>query len=149
MQLKSTSLSLFLLFTVFCVGYGMSPDQPFMTAARADLQRAKSELKIAEHNKGGHRAKALQYVNTAIAEINKGIAFDRRNNHAQGATIEEIFSSTIEPDQPHMRAALDHLRNAKTKLEKATADKGGHRAKAIDLINQAIAEANLGIAAAS
>ena len=49
-------------------------------------------------------------------------------------------------DQPHMQAALEHLRLAKVELEKATADKGGHRAKAIALTNDAIAEVERGIA---
>ncbi len=51
------------------------------------------------------------------------------------------------PDQPHMQAALDHLKSARKNLDKANADKGGHRAKAIALVNQAIDEVNLGISA--
>jgi hypothetical protein len=47
--------------------------------------------------------------------------------------------------QPHMAAALDHLRLAKRSLESATADKGGHREKAIRLVNDAIAETELGM----
>ncbi len=49
-------------------------------------------------------------------------------------------------DQPHMQAALGHLRAAKTELELATSDKGGHRAKAIALTNDAIAQVERGIA---
>jgi hypothetical protein len=47
--------------------------------------------------------------------------------------------------QPHMRAALDHLRAAKTELELAEHDKGGHRAKAIVLVNDAIAQVEVGM----
>ena len=49
-------------------------------------------------------------------------------------------------DQPHMQAALEHLRAAKAELAAATADKGGHRAKAIALTNDAIAQVERGIA---
>ena len=49
--------------------------------------------------------------------------------------------------QPNMQAALDALRQARAFLEQATANKGGHRNKAIQLIDQAIAEVMLGIAA--
>jgi uncharacterized membrane-anchored protein YhcB (DUF1043 family) len=49
-------------------------------------------------------------------------------------------------DQPRMQAALEHLRAAKVELEKATADKGGHRGKAIAFTNDAIAEVERGIA---
>ncbi len=47
--------------------------------------------------------------------------------------------------QPEMHAALDHLRQAKENLEKGSHDKGGHRERALDLVNQAIAEVNEGI----
>jgi hypothetical protein len=49
-------------------------------------------------------------------------------------------------DQPHMQAALKSLQQAKMQLEKATHDKGGHRVKALELINQAISEVKQGIA---
>jgi len=48
--------------------------------------------------------------------------------------------------QPHMRAALNHLRQAKQSLETADPDKGGHRVKAIELTNSAIREVEAGIA---
>lgn len=47
--------------------------------------------------------------------------------------------------QPHMRAALDHLRNARTELNAAMADKGGHRAAAIRIVNDAIGQVEAGI----
>jgi len=51
--------------------------------------------------------------------------------------------------QPHMRAALEALRTAKRHLELAEADKGGHRVKAVELVNQAITETEAGIAYAA
>ena len=48
-------------------------------------------------------------------------------------------------DQPHMKAALDALRLAKRELEAASADKGGHREKAIEHVNQAINQVERGI----
>jgi hypothetical protein len=48
-------------------------------------------------------------------------------------------------NQPHMRAALQSLQNARAQLNQARADKGGHRANAINLVNQAIAEVERGI----
>ena len=47
--------------------------------------------------------------------------------------------------QPHMRAALNDLQKAKTQLAQAEADKGGHRVKAEELVNQAIDEVQRGI----
>jgi hypothetical protein len=49
--------------------------------------------------------------------------------------------------QPHMQAALKTLRNSKAELEAALPDKGGHRVKAIGLVDQAIAEVQAGIVA--
>lgn len=132
---------LILLCTFAAVGYA---DQPYMKAARTNLQDARAQLQAATANKGGHRVKAIDYVNAAISEVNQGIAFDRRNNHVQ-STPGGIYSLAAAPDQPHMQSALDLLRQAKTNLESATSDKGGHRVKAIDYVNKAIDETKKGI----
>jgi hypothetical protein len=50
--------------------------------------------------------------------------------------------------QPHMQAALRHLRDARASLERATPNKGGHRERAIELVNQAIAQVEEGERAA-
>ena len=47
--------------------------------------------------------------------------------------------------QVHMVNALDHLKAAKAELEAASPDKGGHRAKAIQLTKDAIHQTELGI----
>ncbi len=112
-----------------------NPDQPYMEAARSDLQKAKSELQVAMHDKAGHRAKALNLVDQAIAQVNAGITYARRHNHPLAA------------DQPHMQAALDALNSAAKNLDKASPDKGGHRANAIGLVKLAIEEVKLGIEA--
>ena len=51
-----------------------------------------------------------------------------------------ITPSLVAENQPHMRAALEHLQAAKSELEAAEHDKGGHRAKAQQLTQQAIDE---------
>lgn len=48
-------------------------------------------------------------------------------------------------DQPRMQAARTDLENAQNSLRKATADKGGHREKALGLVAQAITAVNNGI----
>jgi hypothetical protein len=47
--------------------------------------------------------------------------------------------------QPHMRTALSTLKVARSQLEKATHDKGGHRAAALKLTDQAIDQVKKGI----
>jgi len=127
---------LVLLASLAAISYA---DQPRMQAARTNLQQARAQLQAALRNKGGHRAQAIEYINAAISEINEGIRFDRRHNHALRAML------ATSPDQPHMQRALDLLRDAKSNLEAATTDKGGHRVKAIGYVNNAIDEVKKGI----
>jgi hypothetical protein len=57
-----------------------------------------------------------------------------------------LLSATLtRADQPNMRNALSQLQAAKTSLEAASHNKGGHRENAIRLVNQAIAEVQLGM----
>ena len=58
----------------FAAGYAIAA-QPHMTAALAALKTARAELQLAAADKGGHRVKAVNLVNDAIAEVNAGIAY--------------------------------------------------------------------------
>src|SRR4051812_39266199 len=50
-----------------------------------------------------------------------------------------------EGEQPKMQAALQQLKVARDFLKNAEADKGGHRRKAMDLVDAAIAEVEKGM----
>lgn len=141
---RRTIFALFVLLGVVAIA-GAVPDQPFMRAARGNLQTARGELQSATSDKGGHRVKAIALVNSAIAEVNAGIAFDRRHNHPSSLAPEALFAGA--PDQPHMQNALNALENAKDNLNRATSDKGGHRVKALDYVKDAIDEVKKGIEA--
>jgi hypothetical protein len=54
-------------------------DQPHMQAALDSLKAAQRELHAADSDKGGHRVRAERLVSDAIAEVEKGIAFDRKH----------------------------------------------------------------------
>jgi uncharacterized membrane-anchored protein YhcB (DUF1043 family) len=47
--------------------------------------------------------------------------------------------------QPHMRDALSLLQDARAELDRAEADKGGHRVAAIGKVDEAIAEVRAGM----
>jgi len=66
---------------------------------------------------------------------------------ALGLSIPASMANAPAPavDQPHMQAALEHLRAARVELEKAEADKGGHRVAAIKACNVAIQHTQEGI----
>ncbi len=55
-----------------------------------------------------------------------------------------VYEAHAEP-QPHMKAALASLQVAATQLDKATHDKGGHRAAALKLTKEAMAQVQKGI----
>jgi hypothetical protein len=137
-----TILAAIVLLGVVAIA-GAVPDQPNMEAARGHLISARNSLQRATADKGGHRMNAIRLVNSAIAEVNAGINFDRRHNHASSMTPESLFAGA--PDQPNMKDALSALENAKDSLNRATADKGGHRAKALDYVKNAIDEVKKGI----
>jgi hypothetical protein len=56
--------------------------------------------------------------------------------HAQNAQMAR--------QEPHMSAAMGHLEQAKAELEKAAPNKGGHREKALQLVDQAIEQVRAG-----
>lgn len=57
----------------------------------------------------------------------------------------KINSAQAEP-QPMMRKALKNLEEAKANLQNANDDKGGHRVKAKQLVDEAIDQVQKGIA---
>lgn len=48
--------------------------------------------------------------------------------------------------QPHMHNALDALQTARSELQLSAHNKGGHRVKALELVNAAILQVRRGIA---
>jgi hypothetical protein len=52
-------------------------EQPNMQAAREHLEHARGSLERAEPNKGGHRERAIELIDRAIAQVNEGIEFAR------------------------------------------------------------------------
>lgn len=62
-----------------------------------------------------------------------------------GALFGNFLASSVKADQPNMENALAALRTARRELEQATTDKGGHRARAIKHVEQAIQEVEQGI----
>ena len=57
-----------------------------------------------------------------------------------------FIASQALADQPNMEAALASLQQAKDSLQRANADKGGHRINAIKAVDAAIAQVKAGIA---
>jgi len=64
-----------------------------------------------------------------------------------GLLIGTALGSWAAIHQPHMRAALDALKSAKRELDSAEHNKGGHRVKALELVERAIEQTRKGIEA--
>lgn len=62
-----------------------------------------------------------------------------------GSLAGGVLTGIALADQPHMQSAIKHLEGAKEELQKAEADKGWHRERAIDSIQKAIDETKSGI----
>jgi hypothetical protein len=71
-----------LVVTLLAIGFiagHLSAAQPHMNAALKQLRAAKSSLNKASADKGGHRNRALELVDQAIDQVERGMAYDRRH----------------------------------------------------------------------
>lgn len=127
--------------------------QPKMQATLQALGAAEHELEVAAHNKAGHRVAALGLVRQASAEVQAGIQYAAAHptevGPAEGPAAPEPVDDAVAggAGQPHMAQALVDLREARKQLRQAKGDKGGHRARARGLIDDAIKEVRQGIGA--
>ena len=124
-------------------------DQPFMEAAKKDLDNAMKYLKKADADKGGHREKAMDFTSQAINSVKNGIEYDKRTPNNRPRRNSDFAENNLvvnsESDQPNMVKAREYLQNALGNLERATADKGGFRVQAMNAVRNAIAQVNAGI----
>ena len=77
-DMKNSKLTLvaFATLAAFAIGHVASAeDQPKMRAALEQLKISRDLLRAAPADKGGHRRKAMDLVDAAIAEVEKGIEF--------------------------------------------------------------------------
>ena len=76
--MKNCKLALFLVILLATMsGSAWAAGQPHMRNALEHLRAARAELRIAEHNKGGWRERAVEAVNRAIADTERGMAAGR------------------------------------------------------------------------
>jgi hypothetical protein len=116
---------------------------PHMHHALRELREARTELKEANHDFGGHREKALKGVDAAITQIDEAL-------RAAGDTIKGAgkFDTGIYKKyehHPHIHHAIHELREARTELKDAKHDFGGHREKALRDVNYAIEQLELAL----
>jgi hypothetical protein len=125
--------------------------QPHMHATLKSLGDAANALQAASPNKGGHREKAMQMVQQAIAEVRDGIAYANAHPSEIGKPLPPSRPEPVPTQvagaekQQNMATALVALREARKQLMDAEGDKGGHRVKALEIIEQAMRQIHDGI----
>ncbi len=72
-------LTTLLFATTTILGVAAAEPQPLMRDALSELREAANRLDKADHDKGGHREKALELTRAAIREVEEGIHFDNRH----------------------------------------------------------------------
>ncbi|HXW92287.1 MAG TPA: hypothetical protein VEK33_17175 [Terriglobales bacterium] len=103
-------------------------------AAISEMQNAKSSLERAGDKWGGHRVKAIAFIDQAL----------RVAGQPPAASKTEMDSGP--KDEPaEMQSGTTALQNAESDFERSGNEWGGRRAKAMSLIHQALEELQLGI----
>jgi hypothetical protein len=78
MKTLKTALTVVALFAAMNAT-SIKADQPKMQRALEHLREARAELQGASPDKGGHRVAALEKIDRAIKEVEKGIVYDRQH----------------------------------------------------------------------
>lgn len=119
---------------------------PHMDAAMGYLKAALTELQQGEPVFAGHREKAIQHVNAAMADAQKGMDayLAAHPNEPRNQTVPET-PSTAGKQFPHMEGALKLLQQAEVHLNEAWRQYGGKRVGALDETKAAIAEIQTGL----
>lgn len=120
-------------------GFALGKTDPYLKSTRTQLMKARAHLFAGEADKGGFRAQAIAFTSAAIDEVTAAMK-SSHHHHARRQTEVARIASTggaiIEGS--HMRKALIHLKQAKENLGAAAPDQGGHRAKAMEMIDKSI-----------
>ena len=78
MKTLKTALTLVAVFAAMNAT-SMKADQPHMERALELLRQARTEIQAGTPTKGGHRLTAVEHINRAIDEVEKGITYDRQH----------------------------------------------------------------------
>jgi hypothetical protein len=114
---------------------------PHMHHALRELREARTELKEAKHEFGGHRVKALEGLDAAIKQIDEALKAAGDNIKGAGKFDNKVYKKYSR--HPHIHHAIHELKEARTELKEAKHDFGGHRAAALRDTNYAIEQLEL------
>lgn len=139
-DVMTRSLLVTTVFTALAVlGLGApraaAEEHPRLHAALYELRHARTELKEARHDFGGHRAKALEALDDAITQVEK--ALKAVDDNVKGVDPgKDAYKGYA--NHPHIRHALVEAKEARTELKEAAHDYKGHRAKAVEALDAVV-----------
>lgn len=115
---------------------------PHIHHALHELREARTVLKAAPHNYGGHREKALIAINDAIRQLD--LALRATGDNIKGINADRDRYKKY-ANHPRLRHALHELREARAELKNAAHNYGGHRKRALHDVNVAITQIELAL----
>ena len=128
-------------FTTGAVEAAAAPKHPAIHHALHELREARTELKEAAHDFGGHREKALEAVEAAIKQLDK--ALEATGDNVKGSKEKDGDRYKKYTSHPHIHHAVHELRRAHAELKEAKHDFGGHREQSLKDIDHAIEQLEL------
>ena len=117
-----------------------------MHHALASLQEARKELDDAEDIFHGHKQDAIDHVEAAIKEVRDGL-HEQNDDAALPAALPS--AGRLDDERfPHVRRAMERLKDAKRELEAAEPIFAGHRDEAVRRVYKALKQLEDGIGGA-
>jgi hypothetical protein len=110
-------------------------EHPRLHSALFEMRHARTDLKEAKHDFGGHRARAVAALDEAIIQVDKALKAVGDNIRGKPAGKDAYKGYA---NHPHIRHALGEAREARAELRAAAHDYKGHREKAVQALNEVI-----------
>jgi hypothetical protein len=112
-------------------------EHPRMHTALYEMRHARTELKEAAHDFGGHRVKALEALEVAINQVDKALRAvgDNAKGSDPGKDVYKEYAN-----HPHIRRALAEAREARKELREAAHEYKGHREKAVLALDEVVVQ---------
>lgn len=112
-------------------------EHPRLHEALYEMRHAKTALKEAKHDFGGHRVKAIEALDAAITQVEKALKAvgDNVKGKEPGRDAYKGYANF-----PHIRHALATSKLARKELKDAAHDYKGHREKAVEALDVVIVQ---------
>ena len=146
--MTSVSATLVLVLGLAAVSAFGVERHPAIHAAIDALEQAKADMNAAAHDFCGHKVEAIEATDRALDQLRKALEFDKAEvmptdlDRSKATTTKASYAPFA---HPKIKAAINALQRAKSDMENAKNDFGGHKAEAIEATNKAIEQLGLAL----